>query len=275
MNARTHGAQPRRFKTVFGMTVAGLICLGLGFGSAAGAPLAELHLWAGNQADDASEVGLRSAEAAFWPTEHDRLGARYDNSLSQDNAQLARQGVDAEAYFLSYMHDFHGQFLVSGEVGQRSLPAGEDQMIYKAEGVHLSDNRAAKLGVQVSETDGNVADYTDTVVYGAYNFPVSEHWRVEPQLYLSKTGALHDNEWRAAGYAEYNASQKWQLGVGAGYGEIDSDVVGASGDVFNAHARVSLPLKEHQVHFQVRYEDTPTTNYTIGLVGVSLRFQRP
>lgn len=276
MRARKKDKQSGTFMKYLVSTATGALGLLFGFGpaNAEGAPLAELHVWAGNQASDSSAFGLRSAEAAFWPTERDRFGVRYDNSLSQDNVQLARLGVDAEAYFLSYMHDFDGDFLLSGEIGQRSLPAGEEQMIYKGEGVYLHDNRAAKLGLQVSETDGAVTDYTDTVVYGAYSFPAGQHWRIEPQLYLSETGVAEDREWRAAAYVEYNAPQKWQLGMGAGYGEIDSDLPNASGEVLNAHARISAPIRDHQIHFQVRYEESPTTSFTVGLVGISFRFQR-
>lgn len=276
MRSRKNDRQSGRLTRFLVSTATGALSLLLGIGTAnaGGAPLAELHVWAGNEASDSSAFGLRSAEAAFWPTGQDRIGVRYDNSLSQDNAQLARQGINAEAYFLSYMHDFDGDFLLSGEIGQRSLPAGEDQTIYKGEGVYLHDNRAAKLGLQVSETTGGATDYTDTVVYGAYSFPAGGNWRVEPQLYLSETGAAEDKEWRAAGYVEYNAPQKWQLGMGAGYGEIDSALPNASGEVLNAHARISAPIRDHQIHFQVRYEESPTTSFTVGLVGISFRFQR-
>jgi hypothetical protein len=237
-------------------------------------PAVELHVWAGNEADDSGAFGLRSVEAAWWATEQDRLGVRYDNSLSLDNPTLARAGVDAEAYFVSYLHDFDGRFLLSGEVGQRDLPDG-DQDIYKAEGVVFNDGTAFKLGVQHSPTDTIAADYDDTVVWGQVNFALNDQWRLEPALYLSETGATGDEEWRAAIYAEYNPGAAWQLGIGAGYGEVDSDIVGASGEVFNAHARVSVDvLEHHSLHFQIRYEDAPLTNYTVGLVGVSLRLPR-
>jgi hypothetical protein len=264
----------KRRKTTLLLAVA---LLALGAGSAtAEPPRAELHVWAGNEAGDSSAVGLRSAEAAIWPSSWDRIGLRYDNSLSQDNPTLARQGIDAEAYFLSYLHDFHGRFLLQGEVGQRNLPGGADQQIYKAEGVFFNEGRALKLGAQVSPTSDPAGDYTDRLVYGAYNFSVSEHWRLEPALYLSESGAAGDQEWRAAGYAEYNPpSATWQLGVGAGFGQVDSDLPGASGDVVNAHARLTFNvLENHSLHFQVRYEDAPLQEYTTALVGISFRLPR-
>lgn len=238
--------------------------------------MAEAHVWAGNEVGDSSSVGLRSAEFALWPTTRDRVGVRYDNSLSLDNPALARLGVDAEAYFLSYLHDFDGKFLLQGEIGQREIPGGIDQRIYKAEGVFFSNGRSIKLGVQISPTDTPLGDHTDTVAYGQYNFAVSENWRLEPALYLSETGAAGDREWRAAAYAEYNApSGGWQLGLGAGYGQVDSDAPGAEGGVINAHARVTVNVVETtSLHFQVRYEDAPLQESTIGLIGVSFRLPR-
>lgn len=239
-------------------------------------PRAELHVWGGNEADDSGAFGLRSVDAAFWPTERDRLGVRYDNSLSLDNPTLARQGVDAEAYFVSYLHDFDGRFLVQGEIGARDLPGDAEQDIYKLEATFFNNGSAIKLGAQVSPTENGVDDYDDTVVWGMYNFALTDNWRLEPAIYVSETGAQGDQEWRAAAYAEYNPpSGRWQLGVGAGYGDIDSDVPAASGEVMNAHARLSFDVGEHHsLHFQVRYEDAPLQEYTVGLIGVSLRLPR-
>lgn len=248
--------------------------VGVSGARAEGPPAAELHIWAGNEADESSSIGLRSVEAAWWPSREDRIGLRYDNSLSLDNPTLARQGVDAEAYFVSYLHDFDGRFLLQGEVGRRDLPDG-DQDIYKGEATIFNQGTAFKLGAQVSPTDTTVGDYTDTVVWGQVNFEVSDHWRLEPALYVSESGAAADREWRAAVYAEYNPSTAWQLGVGAGYGDIDSDIPQASGEVLNAHARVTFNMFEnHSLHFQVRYEDAPLQESTIGLIGVSLRLPR-
>lgn len=244
--------------------------------AAVAAPQAELHVWGGNTAEDSGDFGLRSAEVAYWATDKDRIGLRYDNSLSQDNAQLARLGIDAEAYFLSYLKDFDGKFLLQGEIGTRDLPAGADQMIYKGEGVFFNgDGTHTKLGAQLSRTDDRLGDFDDVVLYGAYNFAGGEGWRLEPQLYVSQTGRLEDKEWRVAGYAEYTAPEAWQVGLGMGYGDIDSDLARASGEVFNAHARLSVPINDMvQLHTQVRYEDAPTANYTVGLVGFSVRLNR-
>lgn len=260
------------------MAALGALLMGLGVAGVAhadGPPKAELHVWAGNEVADSSSVGLRSVEVGLWPTKKDRIGLRYDNSLSLDNPTLARQGIDVEAYFLSYLHDFDGRFLLSGEVGTRDLPGGDEQKIYKGEAVIFHDGAAIKLGGQVSPTESRSGDFTDKVAWAQYNFAAGKNWRVEPGVFVSETGATEDREWRLAGYAEYTPSPKWQLGVGAGFGDIDAAAPGASGEVVNAHARVTLNVLKHQsIHFQVRYEDAPQQSYTIGLVGVTFRLPR-
>lgn len=164
---------------------------------------------------------------------------------------------------------------MSGEVGTRDLPGGAEQKIYKGEAVIFRNGSAVKLGAQVSPTESNTGDFTDTVAWAQYNFAVSDHWRLEPGLFVSETGATEDREWRLAGYAEYTPSPKWQLGIGAGFGDIDAALPAASGEVVNAHARVTLNvLKNQSIHFQVRYEDAPLQSYTIGLVGVTFRLPR-
>ncbi|MBK8544139.1 MAG: hypothetical protein IPL62_11675 [Caulobacteraceae bacterium] len=58
-------------------------------------------------------------------------------------------------------------------------------------------------------------------------------------------------------------------------GDIDSDIPGASGSVFNAHARMSFTVFElHSVHFQVRYEDAPLTKLHHRARRVSFRLPR-
>ena len=264
----------KQFKA--GCAAIALIAALIGAPASAEPPRAELHVWAGNEADDSSAFGLRSVEAAYWATTQDRVGVRYDNSLSLDNPALARAGIDAEAYFLSYLHDFDGRYLLQGEIGQRDLPNNAEQDIYKLEGVAFHDGAAIKLGAQVSPTETPSDDFTDTVFWGQYNFALNDDWRLEPAVYVSETGALGDREWRVAGYAEYNPPQGgWQLGVGAGFGDVDSDIAAASGELANAHARISFDVTESsQVHLQVRYEDAPLQEYTVALVGVSLRLPR-
>lgn len=243
--------------------------------AADGPPLVELHLWGGNQAADSGKVGLRSAELASWVTARDRLAVAFDNSLGLDNPALARNNVGAEAWSVGYLHDFSGRYLTSGWVGRRDLANGASQDLYKFELVRLADGRVAKLGAQISPTQDGGTRYTDGVLYGALNMPITARVRFEPALFVGRTGSVGDTEWRFAGYTEFNARNGTQIGVGVSGGRVRSSLDAASGSIFAAHARLSWPIVgEHLVHLQVRHETTPGHRYTLGLVGVSLRLPR-
>lgn len=228
---------------------------------------AELHVWAGSTSN--GDAGLRSVEAAYWPAADWRLWARYDDSLSLDNPALARQGADAKTYFAGVLHQFGDEWIASFEAGTRELPAGADQQIYKAEGVHLDGTRTQKLGIQLSpHSDG----YTDELVFVGYGFEIAERWRMEPTVFYSNTGAGNDNEWRGVLNLDYAAEDGWSIGLGAGGGTIDSDNAASEGGVFVAHARASVPIfEDHFVHALIRYEDAPLNEYTTAMVGLTLR----
>ena len=110
-----------------------------------GPPKLEMHLWGGNEVADSGAFGLRSAEIASWVTPRDRFALGYDNSLSLDNPALARDGVGAEAWSLGYLHDFSGNYLVSGSAGSRDLADGASQDIYKFEFVRLNDRPGGQV----------------------------------------------------------------------------------------------------------------------------------
>jgi hypothetical protein len=243
--------------------------------AADGPPLLELHVWGGNEAADSGHVGLRSAELASWVTRRDRFAVAFDNSLSLDNPALARAGVAAEAWSVGYLHDFSGRFLTSAWAGRRDLANGATQDIYKLELVRLQEGRVAKFGAQLSPTRDGAVRYTDGVVYGALNFPVSPRVRFEPAVFVGRTGTAGDVEWRFSGYTEFNAHNGTQIGIGVSGGRVRSSLEAGSGSVFAAHARVSWPIVGNQLlHLQVKHEVAPGHRYTLGLVGLSLRIPR-
>lgn len=227
----------------------------------------ELHVWGGSTSN--GDSGLRSVEAAAWPTADWRVWARYDDSLSLDNPALARSGAKAETYFAGVLHQFGEHWLGSVEAGYRELSAGADQQVYKFEGVHLAGTRVRKLGLQFSpHSDG----YTDELVFAGYGFELAKGWRMEPIVFYSNTGASNDNEWRGVLNLEYAGESGWSLGLGAGGGMIDSGVPANDGGVFVAHARVSVSIfKRHFIHALIRYEGAPQNDYTVAMVGFTLR----
>lgn len=243
-----------------------------GLRAAYGAPaLLELSVWGGT-ASGGGDTGLRLVELASWVNELTRIWARFDNSLSLDNPALARSNLDARTYYGGILRKFGEAWFGLLEFGFRDLPAGANQEIYKAEVTNLSNNRAAKLGGQISpHSDG----YTDELVYAGYNFPLGERWRMEPTVFYSNAGAANDDEWRGVMFAEYKAPKGWTFGAGAGGGYIDSNIPGASGGVFVANALASVPVGGyHSLYASVRYEDNPFNDFVVAQVGVTLRLPR-
>lgn len=243
-----------------------------GLRAAYGAPaLIELSVWGGT-ASGGGDAGLRLVELASWINEATRIWARYDNSLSLDNPALARSNLDARTYYGGVLRKFGEAWFGLFEFGYRDLPAGANQEIYKAEVTNLSNNRAAKLGGQISpHSDG----YTDELVYAGYNFPLGERWRVEPTAFYSNTGGANDDEYRGVLFAEYKAPKGWTIGGGAGGGYINSNIPDGSGGVFVANALASVPVGGyHSLYASVRYEDNPFNDFVVAQVGVTLRLPR-
>jgi Flp pilus assembly protein TadD len=218
------------------------------------------------------DTGLREVFAAYAPNDKLRYWLRYDDSLSLDNPGLVRSGQKAETWYVGLQHLYLPNWLGVVEVGQRQLPNAEDQQIYKLETVRIEFDNTLKFGLQVSP---HSAGFSDKLVYAGYGFNLTPQWKFEPTLYLAKSGALQDDEWRAVGFAEYHASERWSAGVGAGFGQISSSLAAADGSVSTANGVLTYALnKTTRVNFSLRYEDTPSNSFTTTLVGVAVQLPR-
>ena len=219
-----------------------------------------------------SETGLRIVEAGVRPTPEWRVYGRYDNSLSLDNAALARTGQEVKTYFVGSQYDFEGDWLVAGEVGHRDLPDGEEQYIFKAEAVYFDEGWSYKGLVQLSP---HSAGYTEEAALAIVNAPLAPNWRIEGLVGLAENGEAEDIEGRANLRLEHISPDRWTVGVGGGAGYIDSDIAGVSGPVYVAAANATLPIfNHHTLRFGVDYEKTPTSERTVILGGVTLRLPR-
>lgn len=234
-------------------------------------PALEASIWVGNSAEG-GDIGIRTAELAGWPSRRTRLGVRYDNSLSLDNPALARSGIDAETWYGSAQHQFGDKFIAIAEVGHRSLPQDADQEIYKAEGIILSGGSSFKLGGQLSpHSDG----FDDKLAYAGVNMALRERIRLDATLFASESGVAGDKELRGALYSEYTGRSLWTMGAGVGFGDVSSDVPGASGTVTTAHILASTPIaNRHSAYIQARWEDAPLNEYSAVMVGVTFRLPR-
>ena len=232
--------------------------------------LAELSVWAGDPSGG-GEAGLRIVELGSWVTPETKVWARYDDGLSLDNPVLARTGADATTWSIGARRQFGPSVIALVEAGYRDLPAGENQEIYKAEGVYLSPLGASKLGVQISP---HSAGFTDRLFYAGQSVRLGGNFTVEPTVYIARTGAARDDEWRAVGYGEYSNGDI-ALGLGIGGGGVSSVNPLADGSIFAAFANASVRVGGwHRLHLSVTREETPLVDFTRVLVGVTLRLPR-
>jgi len=232
--------------------------------------LAELSVWGGTTSGG-GDAGLRLVELASWVTPRTRIWAKYDNGLSLDNPVLARTGANAETFYGGVLQQISDNFLALGEIGYRDLPAGQNQEIYKVEGTYLSKLGATKAGVQISS---HSAGFTDRLFYAGQNFRLNDNFSFEPTVYMARTGATRDDEWRLVGYGEYKTDD-YSFGVGLGGGSVSSVNPLADGGVFVAYANASIRVGGwHRLHFNVTREEAPLNNFTRFLVGVTFRLPR-
>ena len=227
---------------------------------------ADLSVWYGTTSG--GDSGIRLVEGATWLNKRTKIFTIYDNSLSLDNPALARDDERAETYELGLFREFDQQWLATTSIGYRDLPNGEHQNVYKAEIAKFIGSHIVKVGAQISPHSEN---FTDHVYHFAYGFPISERWRIEPNIFISETGGTNDDEWRAFVSADYISKQGWKLNLGAGVGDIDSRISGASGTVKVTNATVTFPIKFHRLHLTARHEDSPTNDFTVLMVGFTFR----
>lgn len=227
----------------------------------------DLAIWYGTTSG--GDSGVRLVEGSAWINKQTKVFAIYDNSLSLDNPTLARNDEKAETYELGLFREFNKQWLGTASIGYRDLPNKEHQNVYKAEVARFIGAKIIKLGAQVSP---HSEDFTDHVYHFGFGFPVTDQWRLEPILYISETGGTNDDEWRAVLNADYVSVDGWKLNLGAGYGDIDSAISGASGSVKVINATATIPVGFHRLHFTTRHEDSPTNDFTVLMVGFTLRF---
>lgn len=230
----------------------------------------ELSVWGGDTSGG-GDAGLRLVELASWVTPRTRISAKYDDGLSLDNPVLARSGQNATSYFVGAQHQFGEHVIGVAELGYRDLPQGENQEIYKVEGIYLSKAGATKLGGQLSP---HSAGFTDRLIYAGHNFRLGESFSFEPTVYIARTGAARDDEWRAVGYGEYKI-RNFAIGLGIGGGQVLSLNPAADGGVFTIFGNASVRVAGwHRAHLNVTREEAPLGDFTRVLVGITLRLPR-
>lgn len=225
----------------------------------------------GGHTTNGGGTGLRYAELASWVLPEVRLWGSYDRGLSIDNPIIARNNLDAETWSAGVSAMVSDSLALTGEVGLRDLPSGEDQEVYRGEAAYAWGAGATKLGVQVAPHSGG---YTDHLYYAAQKFVFDTNWSFEPTVYVSRYGVTDDKEWRVVGYGEYRGPG-FMLGLGAGGGNVDAADPASDGSVEVVFAKASTRVAGwHRLSLEVSHESGPVSSITRLLGGITFRLPR-
>ncbi len=236
------------------------------------APL-ELSLWGGHTFNG-GDTGLRTAEIAGWPSPDLRLWVRYDNALSLDNPALVREGEDIPSLYGGVLANWGKRYTTRVEIGRRELPGDVDQMLYQAEHVtYLPQAKSLKIGGLFGPRDDDGDDWN---LYAGVGFPYGPRLRIEPTLFYTKSAGVDEHEWRLLLPGDYRFNHGWRLGGGLAWGNIDSEVPGASGNLWAAHVLAIAPVGEaHRAHLLLRHEAPANApDFTVIGIGITFRLER-
>lgn len=119
-------------------------------------------------------------------------------------------------------------------------------------------------------------DTTDLNIYAGLGFPYGPRFRIEPTFFYTETGGLDENEWRLLLSGEYRFDRGWKLVGGLSSGEIESEVPGASGNLWGGYLLALAPLGDaHRIYLLFRYEAPASADpFAVIALGLSFRLER-
>jgi Flp pilus assembly protein TadD len=214
--------------------------------------------------------GVRFAELAYTPNPNLRFWAQYDNGLSLDNADLARQNREAATYYLGGLVHYLGRYTTRIELGHRNLPDGIGQDILRGEQVFfLPNDYTVKAGAWLGHREDG---HTERIFHAGAGIPVNKAFRLEPTMFYSRTGVPGEKQWRGLIAGEYTFDAGYRIGGGFSAGRTYTAT--EDHEVRDVFLTASAPFAgRHRAHVFVRHEDLGFDKKTsvIGL-GVTLAF---
>lgn len=217
-----------------------------------------------------SKNGVRFAELAYAPGADSRVWVQYDNGLSLDNADLARQGIESPTYYLGGLVHYLGQHTTRLEIGHRRLPDSINQVILRGEQVlFLPGNYTLKAGAWIGHRNDS---RTERIFHAGFGIPVTPAFRVEPTVFYSRSGVPGEKQWRGLLAGEYSFEAGYRIGGGFSVGRATT--VTGHRTVRDMFMTASAPLgNRHRAHVFLRHEDLSLGRKTavVGL-GITLAF---
>jgi hypothetical protein len=247
-------------------------------------PVFEAHLWGGYSAFSgtaptqlgarAGEIGLRSAELALWPTRSLRVFARYDNTLSLDNLALIQAGRRLPTYHGGAQVNWTSRATTVLDVAHRTLPGGIAQTMLGGEQVaFLRNGTALKLGGWVGPRSDQ---RTEWLAHAGVNLAAGHRLRLEPTLFLARSGVVNEQQWRALLAGEFPLTSRITVGGGAAVGHNHSVNARYTGAAQSNYLRLTTSLRGMQrVHLLVNRESAAgASTLTTVAAGLSLGASR-
>jgi len=190
--------------------------------------------------DGRREPGVRFAEVGISPTESARAWLQYDDSLSLDNAGLARAGTRAPAFYAGGLLRYAEQHTTRLELGYRRLPAGVRQGLVRGEQVlALRGGTLLKAGAFAGPRSD---DRVELLAHAGLSLPLASWLRLEPTAFLGRTGFAGERDLRLLLAAQAEAPRGISLGAGVASGRSYRPAPAGDGTPWGAFASASAPI---------------------------------
>lgn len=233
----------------------------------------EIGLWGGYSGfADTGELGLRSLDIQYRPSQSARLWTRYDNSLSLDNLNIIRQQQSIGTYYLGASNSWNSTFFTRAQFGLRSFPDGVSQNLYELEQIiFFPSGSSVKIGGLIAPRQDNI---TEWMLFGGFNFLIISDLRIEPLFYYSSASATKNSEQRLLLNGHYHFRNNQMLSAGFFVTNLNIPDPSIKENYFGSHLFWTFPiLKKHWLNFLVRYETGIESDFIVGAVGIKLRLE--
>ncbi len=190
--------------------------------------------------DGRRQPGLRFAEVGLSPSESSRAWLQYDDSLSLDNAGLARAGTRAPAFYAGGLVRYAEVHTTRLELGFRRLPAGVRQWLVRSEQVlALRGGAFLRAGAFAGPRSD---DRLELVAHAGASLPLASWLRLEPTAFVGQSGFAGERDLRLLLAAQAEAPRGISLGAGVATGRSYRPAPAGDGTPWSAFASASVPL---------------------------------
>lgn len=196
-------------------------------------------------ADNANRTGLRFVQISSQVHPRIRIAAKYDNSLSQDNAGLLINKTTIPYYAGSLTYKWNKLTATRVEVGYRSISidktvATSSEMQYGLEQVfYLTSKHSIKAGAAI--IDPEIGEQA-MLVSGGYQYAFSKMISAGVDYFYADRKVFNTKENRVLLSVNGNLNAGKSITAGVYYGNAGSDAINMQGDIKGFFVRTYIPV---------------------------------